>query len=74
MIHSFAGDAQGRSNAIVAGLIASVGDKDEAFAILDRAYEAHSALLLNLKYSPLYDSLRSDPRYTDLIKRIGFPD
>ncbi len=74
MIHSFASDAQGRSNAIIAGLIASIGDKDEAFAILDRAYKAHSALLLNLKYSPLYDSLRSDPRYADLIKRIGFPD
>ncbi len=74
MMHSSLASAANGDNAVAAGVYAAIGDKEQAFAILDRAYKAHSALLLNLKYLPLYDSLRSDPRYADLIKRIGFPD
>lgn len=68
----FAGTNNG-ANPFAAGILASVGDKDVAFSILNRAFAAHSLLLLNVKYSPLFDPLRSDPRYADLIRRIGFP-
>jgi eukaryotic-like serine/threonine-protein kinase len=72
-IRSFLAGPNNDANPLDAGFYASVGDKDAAFAALNRAYKAHSLLLLNLKYSPLFDPLRSDPRYADLIRRIGFP-
>jgi hypothetical protein len=52
---------------------AAVGlvDKDEAFAALEQAYQRHSLVLSNLKVDPLYDPLRSDPRFQDLMRRIG---
>ena len=74
MVRSFLAGPEYSDNAIVAGFYGAIGDKEHAFSILKKAYEAHSALLLNLKYSPLYDSLRSDPRYADLVRRIGFPE
>ncbi len=51
-----------------------VGDKETAFEWLEKAYLERSDNLTLLKFSPVFDSLRSDPRYTDLIKRIWFPD
>lgn len=51
MVRSFLAGARGGANAVAAGIYASIGDKDTAFPILQRAYENHSILLLNLKYS-----------------------
>jgi eukaryotic-like serine/threonine-protein kinase len=73
MMRGFLASSADGDSAVAAGFYAAIGDKEQAFAMLDRAYKAHSALLLNLKYSPLYDSLHSDRRYADLIRRIGFP-
>jgi hypothetical protein len=53
---------------------ARLGEVDEAFAWLERAYEAHEAVLYNLKVQPLADPLRADPRFNDLLRRIGFPE
>jgi eukaryotic-like serine/threonine-protein kinase len=53
---------------------ADLGDKDSAFAWLEKAYQMHSDRLIMLKVLPDFDSLRSDPRYTALLKRIGFPN
>lgn len=52
---------------------AMLGDKDEAFAWLERAYEDRDEWLLFLKVYPYFDGLRSDPRYHDLLRRLGLP-
>ena len=45
--------------------------KDEAFLWLNKAYAQHSNALTALKVDPLYDPLRSDPRFEDLLRRVG---
>jgi serine/threonine-protein kinase len=50
---------------------AAVGDLDGAFGALERAYQARSAGLIYLHLDPGYEPLRGDPRYHDLVKRIG---
>jgi TolB-like protein/Flp pilus assembly protein TadD len=50
-----------------------LGDRDEAFAWLEKAYDARSWYLTWLKTAPEVDSLRSDPRFADLVRRIGLP-
>lgn len=57
----------------VALVYAGLGDKDKAFAWLNKAYEEHSFALSNLKVEPRFDPLRSDPRFTDLLRRMGLP-
>ena len=51
-----------------------LGEVDQAIAWLERAYEAREAVLYSLKANPLADPLRSDPRFQDLLRRIGFPE
>ena len=48
-----------------------LGDKNQAFDWLQKAYEDRSAGLLYLKVDPAFDSVRSDPRFIDLRRRIG---
>ena len=50
---------------------AAVGNLDGAFASLERAFQAHSAGLIYLHLDPGYGPLRGDPRFADLVKRIG---
>jgi serine/threonine-protein kinase len=50
-----------------------LGDKDQAFAWLEKAYEERSRILPMLKMDPLWDPLRSDLRFQDLLRRIGLP-
>jgi hypothetical protein len=58
----------------VAAIHAGLGNKDEAFAALDRAYNERSALLvIYLTNDPRMDSLRSDRRYAELVRRVGLP-
>jgi hypothetical protein len=47
-----------------------LGDKDQAFAWLERDFEQRSGVLPFITYSSLRD-LRSDPRYADLVRRMG---
>jgi len=54
----------------VAILYTGLGDKEAAFQWLERAYAAHDSQLQYLKVDPRYDSLRSDPRFTDLLRRM----
>ena len=56
----------------LARLCATVGEKDEAFEWLNKAYDSRSDALNWLKVDPRYDNLRSDPRFSDLLKRVGF--
>jgi Flp pilus assembly protein TadD len=58
----------------VAAIYAGLGDKDQAFAWLDRAYSERSCMLaLYLTNDARMDNLRSDPRFADLVRRIGLP-
>jgi adenylate cyclase len=54
----------------VAALHAVLGEKDQAFEWLERAYEQRSADMVNLKVDPRLDGLRSDPRFKALLKRM----
>ena len=55
----------------IAMICAALGDKNEAFRWLEKAYEVHDAEVFNLKVEPRLDSLRADARYQDLLSRIG---
>ena len=57
----------------VAGLSGVVGDYDRAFEYLERAYRAHDFYLVFLNADTGFDSLRSDPRFAELVHRIGIP-
>jgi pentatricopeptide repeat protein len=48
-----------------------VGDHEAAFAALDRAYREHSNVILMLNSHPLYDPIRNDPRFLDLLRKVG---
>ncbi len=50
---------------------AGLGDNDEAFAWFERAYKEQSNIMIYLKVFPPYDSLRGDPRFQDLVRRVG---
>jgi tetratricopeptide (TPR) repeat protein len=52
---------------------AGLGDKEAAFESLERAYAAHDPQLQNLKVDPFLDPLRADPRFQDLVRRVGLP-
>lgn len=47
-----------------------MGEKDQAFAWLEKAYSQHSNALTKLKVEPAYDPLRGDPRFQDLLRRV----
>jgi hypothetical protein len=49
------------------------GEKDQAFAWLDRAYTLHDAGMVRLPYDPGLDPLREDPRFAALVQKRGFP-
>jgi serine/threonine-protein kinase len=55
----------------IATIYAGLGRNDEAFAWLDKAYEARYGWLIWLNVEPRWDGLRSDPRFADLVRRIG---
>jgi tetratricopeptide (TPR) repeat protein len=57
----------------IAVVYAGLGDKDQAFAWLDRAYNDRSFYLTWIKVDPDLDSLRSDSRFADLVRRVGLP-
>jgi hypothetical protein len=52
---------------------AGLGDKDETFRLLEKAYEQRSASIHYLAVEPALYGMRSDPRYADLLRRIGLP-
>jgi len=49
------------------------GEKDEAFAWLEKAREERLPFAIFIKQNPLFDPLRSDPRFAELLQRIGLP-
>ena len=57
----------------LAGRYASLDDNGTALDWLQRAYEEHDDLMYSIKVDPQFDSLRSDPRFQDLLRRMNFP-
>jgi TolB-like protein/DNA-binding winged helix-turn-helix (wHTH) protein len=58
---------------MIAMLCADLGDKDQAFEWLNTDYQEHDRLLLSLKTDFQFDPLRSDPRFAELVRRVGLP-
>ena len=50
-----------------------LGEKDQALEQVEKAYEDRSDYLPFLNAEPAFDSLRSDPRFQDLLRRMGLP-
>ena len=50
---------------------AGTGDKEQLLATLDAAYAQHSSAIATLKVAPVYDSIRNEPRFQDLLRRLG---
>jgi len=55
----------------IAMAYAALGDVDEAFRWLERAYERHGSFMNLLAVTTGFDSLRADPRFSDLLRRMG---
>jgi len=55
----------------IAEIYTGLGDKEKAFEWLHKAFDERSDQLLNLKVDPIFDSLRSDSRFTKLLKKVG---
>jgi TolB-like protein/Tfp pilus assembly protein PilF len=58
---------------MIARLYADRGEKDKAFGWLDVAYRERDCLLIGLNVWPQFAALRSDPRFVDLVTKIGLP-
>lgn len=58
---------------ILAKLYSEIGELDKAFELLEKGYSERSPLLVWLKVSPEFDGIRSDSRFTDLMRRVGLP-
>ena len=57
----------------IALVYAGLGEKEQAFDWLEKSFSAHDKGLTFLKIDPLLDPLRSDPRFHNLLRRVGFP-
>jgi TolB-like protein/DNA-binding winged helix-turn-helix (wHTH) protein/Tfp pilus assembly protein PilF len=61
------------SSGAVALTYAALGDKDKAFLWLEKAYRENSSFMTSLRFWSVFDPLRSDPRFADLLDRVGLP-
>ncbi|MDX6445448.1 MAG: eukaryotic-like serine/threonine-protein kinase [Blastocatellia bacterium] len=58
----------------IAGFYAEAGDKDRAFAALNEAVDKYDQFIGFVKIDPFLKPLRDDPRFQQVVKRIGFPN
>ena len=59
--------------ALFAIVYIGLGEKDQAFAWLEKSYQERERSMVLLKTSPTYEALHSDPRCADMLRRIGLP-
>jgi tetratricopeptide (TPR) repeat protein len=62
------------SAVLIAYVYAGLGEKEEAFAWLEKGYEERSFQMQFLKVEPRWDSVRDDPHFVDIVRRMDFPD
>ena len=55
-------------------IYAELGDKEKAIAYLEKGYEERGFQIQFLKVDPRWDTLRNDPRFADLMRRVGLPE
>jgi TolB-like protein/class 3 adenylate cyclase/Flp pilus assembly protein TadD len=67
-------DREWFSPEIIGAVYSGLGETDLAFEWLERGYRDRDPLMLALKIHPFSDAVRTDPRYDDLLRRIGFPE
>ena len=58
---------------IIATFYADLGNKERAFEWLNTAYQEHDWLLISLNTNFRLDSLRADPRFAELVRKVGLP-
>jgi len=51
-----------------------LGDKDKAIALLQKTYDEHTQHVIDFKTVPMFDPLRSDERFQELVQKVGLPD
>jgi serine/threonine protein kinase/tetratricopeptide (TPR) repeat protein len=56
-----------------ATIYAGLGEKEEAFRLLEKGYEEHSSSMTYLAVDPFWYGMRSDPRFSDLLRRMDLP-
>ena len=61
------------SSTLIAATYAALGDKDEAFRFLQKAIEQRDGVLPFVNIDPIFEELRSDTRYAEILKRVGLP-
>jgi hypothetical protein len=54
-------------------MYAQLGDKEQAFLWLNTAFQEHDEHLMWLKIDFTLDSLRSDPRFAEMVRKVGLP-
>jgi TolB-like protein/Tfp pilus assembly protein PilF len=59
------------SPSVIAALYGALGDKEQAFAQLNKALDMRDFILVLLNVEPMFDPLRDDPRFNELVKRVG---
>ena len=64
-------EAGEESPSSMADIYARMGEKDKAFYWLEKVFDTRDPAVLQFKVEPIYDSLRDDPRYPELVRRIG---
>ena len=50
---------------------ASLGRRDQCIALLQQAADQHSNAVTSMKVDPMYDPFRGDPRFQDVLRRVG---
>jgi hypothetical protein len=58
----------------IAGVLMGLGENDEAFKWLDKAYQERVWIMGFIKVEPVFDSVRADARYRDYVHKIGLPE
>ncbi len=57
----------------VAAIHLALGDKEQAFSWLEKAFEERTHWLVCLKVDPMFDPLRPDPQFEEMLRRVGLP-
>jgi hypothetical protein len=48
-----------------------MGQKERVIKLLEKAYSEHSNVVMSIKVDPIYDPMRSDPRFEDSLRHVG---